>query len=224
MIKEKYLVFGGQELGVIISILGIIISFMMKFGVYEVKTIATIILIVIVLLAVFVYCNFMLFIIEICRFLKNKFKKSKISGSREVETNKVECKKEEDLNLPTKKQKQAIDYIKKTFKDYVEYDRDLENLCNAINDYSNGKTDFSNHVFVKVKKLSNLDLYHFAWSIWNHFRVGKQDVIVKLLKVIFATKLSDVDVKTIKSHLKDDENKGIVKIKEDLSNPDEQKK
>ena len=63
MIKEKYLVFGGQELGVIISILGIIISFMMKFGVYEVKTIATIILIVIVLLAVFVYCNFMLFII-----------------------------------------------------------------------------------------------------------------------------------------------------------------
>ena len=90
MIKEKYLVFGGQELGVIISILGIIISFMMKFGVYEVKTIATIILIVIVLLAVFVYCNFMLFIIEICRFLKNKSKKSKISGSREVETNKVE--------------------------------------------------------------------------------------------------------------------------------------
>ena len=49
-------------------------------------------------------------------------------------------------------------------------------------------------------------------------------MIVKLLKVIFATKLSDVDVKTIKSHLKDDENKGIVKIKEDLSNPDEQKK
>ena len=185
MIKEKYLVFGGQELGVIISILGIIISFMMKFGVYEVKTIATIILIVIVLLAVFVYCNFMLFIIEICRFLKNKSKKSKISGSREVEANKVKCTKEEDLNLPTKKQKQAIDYIKKTFKNYVEYDRDLENLCNAINDYSNGKTDFSNHVFVKVKKLSNLDLYHFGWNFWNHFKVVQQDETALFLKTIF---------------------------------------
>ena len=64
-------------------------------------------------------------------------------------------------------------------------------------------------------------LYHFAWSIWNHFRVGKQDVIVKFLKVIFKQKLLDVDVKTIKSHLKDDENKGIVKIKEDLSKPNE---
>jgi len=50
-----------------------------------------------------------------------------------------------------------------------------------------------------VRNENNLDLYHFAWSIWNHFRVGKQDMIVKLLKVIFATKLSDVDVKTIKA-------------------------
>ncbi len=222
MIKERYLVFGGQELGVIISILGIIISFMMKFGVYEVKTIATIILIVIVLLAVFVYCNFMLFIIEICRLLKNKSKKSKISGSREVETNKVECTKEEDLNLPTKKQKQAIDYIKKTFKNYVEYDRDLENLCNAINDYSNGKTDFSNHVFVKVKKLSNLDLYHFGWNVWNHFMVVQQDETALFLKTIFRENLSNVAVETIKSHLRDDENKGIVKIKEDLSKSDDE--
>jgi hypothetical protein len=164
----------------------------------------------------------MLFIIEICRFLKNKSKKSKISGSREVETNKVECTKEEDLNLPTKKQKQAIDYIKKTFKNYVEYDRDLENLCNAINDYSNGKTDFSNHVFVKVKKLSNLDLYHFGWNVWNHFKVVQQDETALFLKTIFRENLSDVAVKTIKSHLRDDENKGIVKIKEDLSKSDDE--
>ena len=46
-------------------------------------------------------------------------------------------------------------------------------------------------------------------------------MIVKFLKVIFKQKLLDVDVKTIKSHLRDDENKGLVKIKEDLSKPNE---
>jgi len=113
-------------------------------------------------------------------------------------------------------------YIKKTFKNYVEYDRDLENLCNAINDYSNGKTDFSNHVFVKVKKLSNLDLYHFGWNVWNHFKVVQQDETALFLKTIFRENLSNVAVETIKSHLRDDENKGIVKIKEDLSKSDDE--
>ncbi|WP_314334475.1 hypothetical protein [Capnocytophaga sputigena] len=117
----------------------------------------------------------------------------------------------------------AKEYITETFSPYCS-NEEIENICAAIIDYSKGETDFSKYPSIEIKVLNNLDLYHFAWSIWNHFRVGKQDVIVKLLKVIFATKLSDVDVKTIKSHLKDDENKGIVKIKEDLSNPDEQKK
>ena len=124
-------------------------------------------------------------------------------------------------------------YIIEIFSEYCS-EEDVKNICAAIKAYFNRVTDFSNYPSVSIleskyknseyKILKPLDLYHFGWNIWNHFRVGKQDVIVKLLKVIFATKLSDVDVKTIKSHLKDDENKGIVKIKEDLSNPDEQKK
>ena len=117
----------------------------------------------------------------------------------------------------------AKEYITETFSPYCS-NEEIENICAAIIDYSKGETDFSKYPSIEIKVLNNLDLYHFAWSIWNHFRVGKQDVIVKLLKVIFATKLSDVDVKTIKSHLKDDEKKGKIIIKEDLSNPDEQKK
>ena len=124
-------------------------------------------------------------------------------------------------------------YIIEIFSEYCS-EEDVKNICAAIKAYFNGVTDFLNYPSVSIleskykdseyKILKPLDLYHFAWSIWNHFRVGKQDVIVKFLKVIFKQKLLDVDVKTIKSHLKDDENKGIVKIKEDLSNPDEQKK
>jgi len=114
----------------------------------------------------------------------------------------------------------AKEYITETFSPYCS-NEEVENICAAIIDYSKGETDFSKYPSVEIKELNNLDLYHFAWSIWNHFRVGKQDVIVKFLKVIFKKKLLDVDVKTIKSHLKDDENKGIVKIKEDLSKPNE---
>lgn len=127
----------------------------------------------------------------------------------------------------------AEKYIIETFTGLCS-EEDIKNICAAIKAYSNGETDFSNYPYVSIleskyknseyKILKPLDLYHFGWNIWNHFRVGKQDVIVKLLKVIFATKLSDVDVKTIKSHLKDDEKKGKIIIKEDLSNPDEQKK
>lgn len=114
----------------------------------------------------------------------------------------------------------AKEYITETFSPYCS-NKEVENICAAIIDYSKGETDFSKYPSVEIKGLNNLDLYHFAWSIWNHFRVGKQDVIVKFLKVIFKQKLLDVDVKTIKSYLKDDENKGIVKIKEDLSKPNE---
>lgn len=114
----------------------------------------------------------------------------------------------------------AKEYITETFSPYCSIE-EVENICAAIIDYSKGETDFSKYPSVEIKGLNNLDLYHFAWSIWNHFRVGKQDVIVKFLKVIFKVKLLDVDVKTIKSHLKDDENKGLVKIKEDLSKPNE---
>ena len=114
----------------------------------------------------------------------------------------------------------AKEYITETFSPFCS-NEEVENICAAIIDYSKGETDFSKYPSVEIKGLNNLDLYHFAWSIWNHFRVGKQDVIVKFLKVIFVEKLLDVDVKTIKSHLKDDENKGIVKIKEDLSKPNE---
>ncbi len=92
-----------------------------------------------------------------------------------------------------------------------------KNICAVMKAYSNGETDFSNYPSISVKNLKVLDLYHFGWNIWNHFRVGEQDVIAKLLKIIFAEKFSRTSIKTIKSHLKDDEKKGRIIIKEDLS-------
>ena len=256
MIQERYLIWGSRELAIIIvTLIEIIIPFMMKFEVYETKTIVTMIMITIILLVIFIYCNLQLLLMEISYFIKNKINSKKVinintllyktkdtipaniipantvfpdsipvnTASSDIINDNINDVSIRKAQNKKRKFDIAKEYITETFSPYCS-NEEVENICAAIIDYSKGETDFSKYPSVEIKVLNNLDLYHFAWSIWNHFRVGKQDMIVKLLKVIFATKLSDVDVKTIKSHLKDDEKKGKIIIKEDLSNPDEQKK
>ena len=253
MIQERYLIWGSRELAIIIVMLiEIIIPFMMKFEVYETKTIVTMIMITIILLVIFIYCNLQLLLIEILYFIKNKINSKKVinintllyktkdtipaniipantvfpdsipvnTASSDIINDNINDVSIRKAQNKKRKFDIAKEYITETFSPYCS-NEEIENICAAIIDYSKGETDFSKYPSIEIKVLNNLDLYHFAWSIWNHFRVGKQDVIVKFLKVIFKQKLLDVDVKTIKSHLKDDENKGIVKIKEDLSKPNE---
>ncbi len=118
---------------------------------------------------------------------------------------------------PTEKQKKAIEYTKKSFENLVEKEEDLENLCQEIIAYSNGKTDFSNSKSVKVKNLINRDLYHFGWNIWKYFEIGTQEVMVDFLQNIFAEKLGNQTIKTITKHLRDDEKKGKIIIQEDIT-------
>ena len=253
MIQERYLIWGSRELAIIIVMLiEIIIPFMMKFEVYETKTIVTMIMITIILLVIFIYCNLQLLLMEISYFIKNKINSKKVinintllyktkdtipaniipantvfpdsipvnTASSDIINDNINDVSIRKAQNKKRKFDIAKEYITETFSPYCS-NEEVENICAAIIDYSKGETDFSKYPSVEIKGLNNLDLYHFAWSIWNHFRVGKQDVIVKFLKVIFKQKLLDVDVKTIKSHLRDDEKKGLVKIKEDLSKPNE---
>ena len=257
MIQERYLIWGSRELAIIIVMLiEIIIPFMMKFEVYETKTIVTMIMITIILLVIFIYCNLQLLLMEISYFIKNKINSKKVINintllhktkdtipaniipantvfpdSIPVNTvssdiindniNNVSIRKAQN-----KKHKFNItkEYITETFSLYCS-NEEIENICTAIIDYSKGETDFSKYPSVEIKGLNNLDLYHFAWSIWNHFKGRrKQVVIANLLKTIFAENFPETSIKTIKSHLKDDEEKGKIIIKKDLSNPNEQKK
>jgi len=79
MIQERYLIWGSRELAIIIVMLiEIIIPFMMKFEVYETKTIVTMIMITIILLVIFIYCNLQLLLMEISYFIKNKINRIKI--------------------------------------------------------------------------------------------------------------------------------------------------
>lgn len=108
----------------------------------------------------------------------------------------------------------ALDYTRNQFALYVT-DEDLDTLCNAVSLYSK-KEGISNDISVQTKGLTNLDLYHFGWNIWNYFRPIKQEEISKLLKTVFVS-LDDIDLDSIKSHLKDEPQKGNIKIQENLT-------
>lgn len=109
----------------------------------------------------------------------------------------------------------AIRYAQQEFALYVS-DDDLKQLARNIIIYAEG-ISFEKIKPVKVKNISNLDLYHFGWNIWNCFKASRQDRAAQFLKLTFADALKDVEVKSIKTHLKDDEQKGLIKIIEDFT-------
>nr|WP_315224398.1 hypothetical protein [uncultured Flavobacterium sp.] len=131
----------------------------------------------------------------------------------------IEQIREERQNA-VKNQKQAridaaILYAQQEFALYAS-DDDLKQLSKNIIIYAE-EINFEKIKPVKVKNLSNLDLYHFGWNIWNCFKVSRQDRAAQFLKLTFVDALKDVEVKSIKTHLKDDEQKGLIKIIEDFT-------
>ncbi|MEN5130917.1 hypothetical protein [Elizabethkingia anophelis] len=125
-----------------------------------------------------------------------------------------EVQLQEKQQIENQKLQAAIDYTRNQFALYVT-DESLAAICNSISLYSK-QEEIPHHTSVVTKELSNLDLYHFGWNIWNHFKPIKQEQVSKLLKTVFVS-LDDIDVDTIKSHLKDEPKKGIIKIQENLT-------
>lgn len=95
-------------------------------------------------------------------------------------------------------------------------DEDLRTLCYNLKIYAEN-LDFESLKSIGVKNLSTLDIYHFGWNIWNHFKVNNQLKTAHFLKTVFPRTLKDVEVESIKRHLKDDEQKGIITITDNLS-------
>lgn len=108
----------------------------------------------------------------------------------------------------------AIQYTRKTFAPYAT-DENINLLCNYVTDYYNGISFYKDIQSVIVKDLSNGDLFHFGWNIWNHFksvRNNKQDEIAYFLKTVFAKQLKDVDTDTIRKKLTFDEGKFNIEL------------
>ena len=153
-------------------------------------------------------------------YFKNKTKTPTIEIREDVtEQPSLEEIRNEQLQNRVKEQEEklniALKYTRKTFAPYVS-DEHIELLLNNLNVYVNR---LSPEILrpVKTKGLSPIDIFHYGWNIWNYFRIGKQMDIAYFLKKIFPDILKDTEVETIKSHLKDEERKGIIKIRESLS-------
>lgn len=112
------------------------------------------------------------------------------------------------------KQNIALEYTRNSFALYVS-DEHLKVLLQNVQVYIN-KLDFKNLKPVKIKELSINDLRHFGWNIWNFHKPRNQMDIAHFLKVVFPDAFKETEVDSIKRHLKDDELKGIIKIRENL--------
>lgn len=108
----------------------------------------------------------------------------------------------------------AIQYTRTTFAPFAD-DQNINRLCEYIIQYSTG-TELKDVEPVRVKDLQNIDLYHFGWNIWNHFRINTQDDIALFLKVVFAKNLKDVDTDTIRKKLTFREGKLQIKLEKKL--------
>jgi hypothetical protein len=136
------------------------------------------------------------------------------NAARDIE----KIRKEQQNSVKNQKQARidtAIRYAQQEFALYAA-DDDLKQLGKNIIIYAE-EINFENIKPVKVRDLSNLDLYHFGWNIWNCFKVSRQDRAAQFLKLTFADALKDVEENSIKTHLKDDEKKGFIKIIEDFT-------
>lgn len=126
----------------------------------------------------------------------------------------------EQLQNKAKEQKEklniALNYTRKTFAPYVS-DGQIEVLCGNLQLYSDKLNLEKLRPIKTIKDLSSVDISHFGWNIWNHFNLGKRIEIAYFLKRVFSDILKDVEVESIKSHLKDDELKGIIKIQKSLT-------
>lgn len=106
----------------------------------------------------------------------------------------------------------AIQYTRTTFAPFAD-DQNINRLCEYVIQYST-VTELKDVEPIRVKDLQNIDLYHFGWNIWNHFRINKQEDIALFLKVVFARNLKDVDIDTIRKKLTFNEGKFRIQIKQ----------
>jgi hypothetical protein len=122
----------------------------------------------------------------------------------------------EQLQIRIKEQEEklnaTLNYTRKSFVLHLS-ETDLDILCHNVRIYVD-KLDVVGLQPVKVKDLTAVDLRHFGWNIWNYFKPREQGEIASFLKTVFPDIFRETEIKSIKRHLKDDELKGIIKIKE----------
>lgn len=138
----------------------------------------------------------------------NGQEQASLEDIRNEQQQNISKDQEDKLNI-------ALNYTRESFALYLS-DEEIEALCLNVGIYVD-RLNEKKLKPVKVKELSTIDLLHFGWNIWNFFKPRNQMDIASFLKAVFPDIFRDTEVETIKRHLKDDELKGIIKIRESIS-------
>jgi hypothetical protein len=110
----------------------------------------------------------------------------------------------------------AILYTQTIFAPFI-LDQDLNRLCQYIDLYSERK-ELVQITPIKVSdQINTIDVYHFGWNIWNHFRISDQYGMAIFLKKVFAPTLKEVsDIETIKKKLRIQDQNCTIKLNSNL--------
>jgi len=127
-----------------------------------------------------------------------------------VESNNISYPSEESVHdqIVRKRFEESIaifqEYTQKSFGRYISSE-EIKKLNGYIELYAK-EQPLENTILVQTPRhqISNNDLYHFGWNMWNHFKKYRQDqtqeCVVAWLKAVFAN-LNDVELSTIKGKL-----------------------
>ncbi|WP_294316270.1 hypothetical protein [uncultured Chryseobacterium sp.] len=108
-----------------------------------------------------------------------------------------------------------IKYTQEKFAPYTS-DEEIDRFCiYLINFLREGKYD--NVIPIKVDTLKTIDLMHFAWNFWNHYKGrNERKNVAMFLKTVFPHTFKDTELPTIEKLLSSRPNEGIIKIKKNL--------
>ncbi|WP_297100458.1 hypothetical protein [uncultured Draconibacterium sp.] len=184
---------------------------------------ANIVFVAVTLFGVLVYVLLSIFLTDlytvIARIFFPKKKQSKDPAEKSNDSAGINKIRTEQRQLITDQENNkiaiAVKYTQTVFAAYTS-ENDLVLLSRNIISYAE-KKPADEIQSVEVTELSSIDVYHFGWNIWNHFRIGNQLQMVAFLKKVFPSVLGNVETETIKRHLKDDEQRGIIQIRKSLS-------
>lgn len=144
--------------------------------------------------------------------------RSELQNSTIVETTpNLDSVREEHRQKEEERKRQlleiTIQYAQETFAPYTS-DENISIICQAVTDYCDS-IEVRVEKSVSVKDLSNGDLFHFGWNIWNRLqsvRKSKLEDIAIFLKVVFEKQLRDVEIETIRKKMKFNEGKFKIKL------------
>lgn len=68
---------------------------------------------------------------------------------------------------------------------------------------------------IRVNTLKTIDLMHFGWNVWNHYRGNNQRKdVAKFLKIVFSESFKEMEESTIEKLLSSRKEEGLIKIED----------